>query len=68
MCSTVNRQRAEYTLSDCHHEGPALFQNLTAEIQLQQKGVPYSSKFSWHNIFVKFVIRHPITKIVLTKI
>ena len=23
--------------------------------------LPYSSKFSWHNIFVNFVIRHPIT-------
>ena len=24
--------------------------------------IPYSSKFSWHNIFGNFMIRHPITK------
>ena len=29
---------------------------------------PYSSKFSWHNIFVNFVISLLITKIFLTKI
>ena len=27
-----------------------------------------SSKFSWHNTFVNFVTRHPITKLFLTKI
>ena len=30
---------------------------------LKHLAVQYSSKVSWHNIFVNFVIRHPITKI-----
>ena len=29
--------------------------------------IPYSSKFSWHNIFVNFVINLEITKILFTK-
>ena len=28
----------------------------------------YSSKFSWHNIFLNFVIRHPIMKLFFSKI
>ena len=33
-----------------------------------KRKLPYSSKFSWHNIFVNFVIWLLITKIFLTKI
>ena len=35
--------------------------------QITLAGLPYSSKFSWHNIFVNFVICLLITKIFLTK-
>ena len=34
----------------------------------EQLVIPYSSKFSWQNIVLRCVIRHPITKIFLTKI
>ena len=31
------------------------------------RGIPYSSKFSWYNIFVNFVIEVTIMKILFTK-
>ena len=34
----------------------------------QQIRIPYSSKFSWHNIFVNFVINLEITKIFIHEI
>ena len=38
------------------------------KVKEPQMVIPYSSKFSWHNIFVNFVISLLITKIFLTKI
>ena len=41
---------------------------LNRELALQNVQVPYSSKFSWYNIFVIFVINLSFTKIFFTKI
>ena len=52
------------TVNGCGYDG----QKYTVFVTLQSSGIPYSSKFSWHNIFVNFVIWLLIMKTFFMKI